>query len=362
MSIYDNYVAILAGGIGSRFWPESRQKKPKQFLDILGTGRTILQSTYNRFSYIFPKENIFVITHESYFEAVKDNLPELPEGNIICEPSRKNTAPASAYIAYKLRKVNPNANLLISPVDHLIVDERSFERQVYEALDFTAREDVLLTLGIKPTRPDSRFSYIQYQPGTDTQGIYKVKTFTEKPSLELARTFLKSGDFLWNSSIFVWRAKTIIKAYEKYLPEMNEVFLQAESILNTDKEHAAMEMLYAQLTNISLEYGILERAQNIYVLPSFFGWSDLGSWGAAYEHSEKDYLGNASPTEGDIMIIDASNCFIKSKKGKLIVLQGLDEFIVVDTEDVLLICERNKEKQIKDYMAEIRRNKGGKYL
>lgn len=362
MSIRNNYVAILAGGIGSRFWPESRQKSPKQFLDILGTGKTMLQNTYNRFSYIFPKENIFIITHESYLEKVKENLPELSSENIITEPSRKNTAASAAYVAYKLRKFNPDANILISPVDHLILDERAFERQVYEALDFTAKQDVLLALGIKPTRPDAGYSYIQFQQAEEQPAFCKVKTFTEKPGIELARTFLKSGDFLWNSGIFIWRAQTIIQAFEKYLPELCDVFQQAESILNSEEETNAMEILYAQLTNVSLDHGILERAQNIYVAPSFFGWSDLGSWDSAYTLMEKDYLGNASPPNSNVMIIDASNCMIKSPKNKLVVLQGLEEFIVLDTPDVLLVCERNKEQRIKGYIAEIRRNKGEKYL
>lgn len=362
MSFQDNYVAILAGGIGSRFWPESRQKNPKQFLDILGTGKSMLQNTFDRFAYIFPKENIFVVTHESYFEKVKSNLPGLNPQNIICEPSRKNTAASAAYVAYKLYHINPNANILISPVDHLILDERAFERQVYEALDFTAKHDAILALGIKPTRPETGYNYIQYQPGDCQAPFYKVKTFTEKPGIDLARTFLKSGDFLWNSGIFIWRAKTYIQAFEKYLPELSDVFQQAENILNTTDERKAMEILYAQLTNASLDHGILERAQNIYVVRSFFGWKDLGNWSSAYEQTEKDYLGNASGSESNVMIIDASNCMIKTPKNKLVVLQGLDEFIVVDTADVLLVCERSKEQQIKGYIAEIRRNKGEKYL
>lgn len=362
MSIQNNYVAILAGGVGSRFWPESRQKTPKQFLDILGTGKTMLQATFSRYSYCTPKENIFVITHESYLGMVQDNLPDLPIENIICEPSRKNTAASAGYIAYKLIQKDPNANILISPVDHIIIDERAFERQVFEAFDFTAHHDALLTLGIKPTRPDSGYSYIQYKSESEQENIYKVKTFTEKPGIDLARTFLKSGDFLWNSGIFIWRAQTIIEAFKKYLPELHEVFQQAQSFFHTEGEQQMMDLLYAQLTNISLNYGILERAQNIYVSPSFFGWSDLGSWSSAYERSEKDYLGNASPSSSNVMIIDAANCMVKAPKNKLVVLQGLDEFIVVDTPDVLLICERHKEQQIKGYMAEIRRNKGEKYL
>lgn len=362
MSFQDNYVAILAGGIGSRFWPESRQRNPKQFLDILGTGRTMLQNTYNRFSYIFPKENIFVVTHESYFEKVKNNLPDIHPDNIICEPSRKNTAASAAYVAYKLYHFNHNANILISPVDHLILDERTFERQIFESLDFTARQNAILTFGIKPSRAETSYNYIQYQPDDTETSIYKVKTFTEKPGLDLARTFLKSGDFLWSSGIFIWRAETYINAFEKYLPELSDVFQQAENILNTSDEAKAMEILYAQLTNASLDHGILERAQNIYVTPAKFGWKDLGNWSSVYDQLEKDYLGNATTADSNVTVIDAANCMVKAPKNKLVVLQGLEDFLVVDTPDVLLVCERNKEFHLKGYIAEIRRYKGEKYL
>ena len=361
MSIQNNYVAILAGGIGSRFWPESRQRLPKQFLDILGTGCSLLQATFRRFAHIFPKENIFIVTHESYIAEVQKHLPGLPLRNIIGEPSRKDTAPSAAYIAHKLYALNPDANILLSPADHLIIDEHAFERQVFEALDFAAHHDALLTLGIKPTRPDTGYGYIQYETEGAESKFYKVKTFTEKPSLELARTFLKSGDFLWNSGIFAWNVKAILRAFEKHLPEINEVFLQTADVFNTENEAEVMDRIYTQFTNTSIDYGIMEKAQNVYVLPSYFGWSDLGTWESAYEHSEKDYLGNAT-SGSEVMIVDASECMIKAPKNKLVVVQGLEQFIVVDTPDVLLICERNREQQIKGYIAEVRRNKGDKYL
>lgn len=364
MSIQNNYVAILAGGIGSRFWPESRQHLPKQFLDIFGTDHSLLQTTFLRFKPICPIENIFVITHESYVDLVKEHLPELPKQNIIGEPSRKNTAPSAAYISHKLNLLNPDANILISPADHLIIDQHEFERQVFEALDFVAHNEVLVTLGIKPTRPDTGYGYIQFQKnGNDKSdnNFYKVKTFTEKPDLDLARTFLKSGDFLWNSGLFVWNVKTILKAFQRYLPELEETFNQAKDSLNTENEAAGIRMVYPQCTNISIDYGIMEKAQNVYVLPSHFGWSDLGTWESAYEHSEKDYLGNAV-SGNEVMIIDASECMIKTPKNKLVVIQGLEQFIVVDTKDILLICERTKEQEIKNYVSEIKRKKGDKYL
>jgi mannose-1-phosphate guanylyltransferase len=361
MSIQNNYVAIMAGGIGSRFWPVSRTKHPKQFLDLLGTGRSLIQWTYNRFQHICPKENIYFITNQSYIKTLKDQIPEINDANIISEPSRKNTAPCAAYFAHKMMALNPNANIIMSPADHLIMDERAFERTAYDALDFVSRHDALLTLGIKPTRPDTGYGYIQYDVEEELDKVYRVKTFTEKPSLELARTFLKSGDFLWNSGIFVWNVKTIMSELEKYLPEMHEVFLQATDAYNTPREFEVINELYSQCTNISIDYGIMEKAKNVYVIPSYFGWCDLGTWESAYENSSKDYLGNA--VYGDnVMVVDATECMVKAPKEKLVVLQGLEQFIVIDTNDVLLICERNREQQIKEYVAEVKRNKGDKYL
>ncbi|MBL7717744.1 MAG: mannose-1-phosphate guanylyltransferase [Flavipsychrobacter sp.] len=361
MSIQNNYVAIMAGGIGSRFWPVSRTGHPKQFLDLLGTGRSLIQWTYNRFKHICPKENIYFITNQSYISTLKEQIPEISDENIISEPSRKNTAPCAAYFAHKMMALNPNANIIMSPADHLIMDERAFERTTFDALDFVAHHNALLTMGIKPTRPDTGYGYIQYDVEEELDKVYRVKTFTEKPSLELARTFLKSGDFLWNSGIFIWNVKTIMEALEKYLPEMNEVFLQAKEVYNTPREHAVINDLYSQCTNISIDYGIMEKAKNVYTIPSYFGWCDLGTWESAYENSDKDYLGNA--VYGDnVMVIDASECMIKAPNDKLLVVQGLENFIVIDTPDVLLVCERNREQQIKEYVAEVKRNKGEKYL
>ncbi len=361
MSIQNNYVAILAGGIGSRLWPESRQKLPKQFLDLLGTGQSLLQSTYKRFKDICPKENIYVITHESYAEIVKQHLPELNPGNIIKEPSRKNTAPSAAYISHKIHALNPKANIVVSPADHLITDERTFERQIFDALDFVARNNEILSIGIKPTRPETNYGYIQYENRDNEDKFHKVKTFVEKPNLEIARTFLRSGDFLWNSGIFVWNSETILKVFAEHLPELNEVFVQAKDVLNTPKEERAMEMLYAQCTNISIDYGIMEKARNVYVQASQFGWSDLGTWESVFDHSEKDYLGNVVYGK-NVVIIDSSECMVRTQPQKLMVLQGLDQYIIIDTPEILLVCERSKEKQLKEYISEVKRNKGDKFL
>jgi mannose-1-phosphate guanylyltransferase len=360
MSFKDNYVAIMAGGIGSRFWPESRNSYPKQFLDILGTGKSLIQWTFERFKNICPVENIFIITNENYIPILNEQLPDLNPNNILSEPSRKNTAPCAAYIAYKLKALNPKANIIMSPADHLIFDDRKFERDMIDALDFVSKNNVLVTMGIKPTRPDTGYGYIQFDTNKNLERFYQVRTFTEKPSLELAETFIRSGDFLWNAGIFVWNVNTIMEEIEKYLPEMGEIFSDVKGY-NTPEEHTDISSVYSQCTNISIDYGIMEKSKKVYVIPSFFGWCDLGTWNSAYENSEKDYLGNAVYGK-NVMIIDASQCMVKAPDHKLVVLQGLENFIIIDTDDVLLICERTREQQIKDYVAEVKRNKGDKFL
>ncbi|HMJ48461.1 MAG TPA: mannose-1-phosphate guanylyltransferase [Ferruginibacter sp.] len=357
----NQYVAIMAGGIGSRFWPMSRTNMPKQFLDILNTGRTLIQATYDRFIKFIPAEHIYIVTSTQYKDIVIKQLPELNPANILCEPSRKNTAPCVAYISYKLHQLNPNANLICAPADHLITDNDAFRQICQDALHFTSHIKALVTLGIKPNNPNTGYGYIQYEPFAVSENVYKVKTFTEKPDLELAKTFLASGDFLWNAGIFVWQAKNIIKGFETYLPEIHEVFDAEKAHFNTKKEVAAIERIYPQCVNISIDYAVMEKADNVYVIPSSFGWSDLGTWTSAYETFEKDYLDNAV-AGNNVMIMDATRNMVHVDNKKLVVLQGLDEFVVVDTKDVLLICKKDKEQQIKDFVAEIKRNKGDKYL
>lgn len=351
----------MAGGIGSRFWPMSRTNFPKQFLDILNQGRTLIQSTYDRFTKFIPAENIYVVTNELYRDIVIKQLPGLAEENILCEPSRKNTAPCIAYISHKLHGLNPNANLICAPADHMISDDEGFKKVCIDALQFTAHIKALITLGVKPTFPNTGYGYIQYDQHAVSDNVYKVKTFTEKPDQQLAKAFMVSGDFLWNSGIFVWQVKNIIKAFEKHLPEMNEVFEAEKASFNTKKEKAAIERIYPQCVNISIDYGVMEKADNVYIIPASFGWSDLGTWASAYESIEKDYFGNAV-TGKNVMVIDATNNVVYSDDKKLLVLQGLDDFVVVDTRDVLLICKKEKEQEIKDYVSEIKRNKGDKYL
>ena len=351
----------MAGGIGSRFWPLSRTDYPKQFLDILNTGQTLIQSTWQRFSRFILPENIYVVTTEQYRDIVAKQLPALPVENIICEPSRKNTAPCIALVSYKLNQANPNANLICAPADHLILDEEGFQKTSMEALKFTAHIKALVTLGIKPTRPNTGYGYIQFDQHPVGENIYKVKTFTEKPDTELAKTFITSGDFLWNAGIFVWQVKNVIKAFEKFMPEMHEVFDTEKANFNTKKEKQAIERIYPQCVNISIDYGIMEKADNVYIIPSSFGWSDLGTWASTYENLEKDYLGNAV-AGNNVIVIDATKNMVHADNKKMILLQGLDDFIVVDTKDVLLICKKENEQAIKEYVAEIKRNKGDKYL
>lgn len=356
-----NYVAILAGGIGSRFWPKSRTPFPKQFIDILNTGKTLIQSTYERYAGFIPEENIYVITVDEYVDIVKKQLPSINPLNILAEPSRKNTAPCIAYIAFKLMQKDPEASLIVAPSDHLVLDNTEFEKVAMEALNFSAHMKAFVTLGIKPTYPNTGYGYIQHEALSVADNIFKVKTFTEKPNTELAKAFIASGDFLWNAGIFIWQIKNIIKAFEQYQPEMYELFTAEQAYYNTEREQEALERIYPLCTNISIDYAIMEKANNVYVIPSSFGWSDLGTWNSAYDNLEKDYLGNAV-AGNNVMVIDATKCMVSAPHNKLLVLQGLDDFIIVDTKDVLLICKKDKEQQIKDYVAEVKRNIGDQYL
>lgn len=357
----NHYVAIMAGGVGSRFWPVSRTALPKQFLDILNTGESLIQATFRRFAAFIPADNIFVVTTKEYAGLVEEHLPLLNPANILSEPSRKNTAPCIAYMAFKLAGLNPNASFIVAPSDHLILDPPAFEEICHKALHFVEHNPCLITLGIQPTYPNTGYGYIQYNHEELDPGIYRVKTFTEKPNLELAKTFLASGDFLWNSGIFIWKVEDILRAFEMHMPELYEVFYAEKDLFNTIDENRALASIYPQCSNISIDYGVMEKASNVKIMPASFGWSDLGTWNAAYENMEKDYFGNA--VNGDnVVVMDATRNVVHSPHEKLVLLQGLDDFIVVDTKDVLLICKKEKEQEIKDYLAEIKRNKGDKYL
>jgi mannose-1-phosphate guanylyltransferase len=356
-----HYVAIMAGGIGSRFWPMSRTDMPKQFLDILGTGKTLIQQTFERYSKLVPKENIYVVTAQEYASIVKKQLPDFPEDNILAEPSRKSTAPCIAYIAFKLLKKDPKAVMVAAPADNLVLETDEFIKTAKKALAFVESVNALVTIGVKPTYPNTGYGYIQHETKAAAPDIYKVKTFTEKPNLDLAKAFISSGDFLWNAGIFTWKVKTILTALEKHLPEIYDVFAAEKERFNTAEEKEAIATIYPLCTNISIDFGVMEKADNVYLIPASFGWSDLGTWNSAWENKDKDYFGNAVVGK-KVMAVDAKNCMVHVPDNKLVLLQGLDEFIVVDTKDVLLICKKEKEQEIKDYVAEVKRNMGEKYL
>lgn len=352
----------MAGGIGSRFWPVSKSTYPKQFLDILGTGKTLIQQTFDRFRNVCPVENVFVVTNEAYRDIVKSQLPELADYQILGEPVMRNTAPCIAYASNKILKLDPKATIIVTPADHLILKEDRFETTILQCIEKAAETSYLITLGIVPTRPDTGYGYIQYTDSTLDEGFYKVKTFTEKPNSELANTFLKSGDFLWNAGIFIWSAASIIKAFEKYLPDILEIFKDGKAFYNTPKEQDFIRQAYVQCTNISIDYGIMEKAENVYVIPGDFGWSDLGTWGSVYTVKEKDEAGNTFIGSKKIMMLDSTNCIVNVPPHKLVILQGMNDFIVVESQDTLLICRKEKEQLIKQIVADVKQTYGEKYV
>lgn len=356
-----NYVAIMAGGIGSRFWPKSRQHLPKQFLDILGTGQTLIQATYERFKRIVPEENIYIITGKNYASLVKEQLPNLKPDQIMAEPARRNTAPCVAYMAHKLAARDPYATFIVAPSDHLITETDMFIQKIKQAVKFAANNNNLVTLGIKPTRPDTGYGYIQFLPETGKDGVYRVKTFTEKPNLELAKTFLNSGDFLWNSGIFIWYGQTILQAFKQFQPDMNELFEEGAPYYNTPKEAAFVADAYAKCKSISIDYAIMEHAENVTVIPSSFGWSDLGTWTSLWENHQKDDIGNAISGE-NVMVYDTENCMIMVPDDKLVILQGLEGYCVIENEGILLICKKDAEQKIKAINMDVKRLKKGRFL
>lgn len=337
----NNYVVIMAGGIGSRFWPFSRTTFPKQFHDVMGTGKTMIQQTADRYRNICPQENILVVTNKDYAELVKSQLPWMTDDQILLEPMGRNTAPCVAYAAFKIFAKNPDANLVVCPADHVILMEETFERVILEALESTQKTDRLLTLGMKPTRPDTGYGYIQFHEIPDP--VKKVKTFTEKPELEIARKFLESGDFVWNAGIFIWNAKSIIHALEKHQPELYEIFNDGIQHMWTANEQSFINNTYPQCKNISVDNGIMEKATNVYVMLADFGWSDLGTWKSLYELSDKDENGNV--VNANAMLYDTYNSVVRVGKDKLVVLEGVDNLIVAEADGVIMICHKDHEQR-----------------
>ncbi len=347
------YVLILAGGIGSRFWPISREKKPKQFLDILGTGRTLIQEAFTRYSKLADKENIYVITNERYVSLVAEQLPELAKDQILGEPYGKNTAACVAYAAHKISELSDEGILIVAPSDHLILDETTFINQMHRAQNFAKENDALITLGIKPHRPDTGYGYIQFKEKEIKDGVNKVVTFTEKPPLDLAKKFLESGDFLWNSGMFIWSISSIMKALNEHLPEMSLVFAEGKGAYNTSIEAQHVERIYSQINSISIDNGVLEKAENVYVLPSDFGWSDLGTWKSVNEQIEPKE--NNSSLNAILHATNAKDNLVVTQQEKLVVLKDLDGYFVIDTDDALLICKSDQEQEIKKIASEIKK-------
>ena len=361
----NNYCVIMAGGAGTRFWPISRSSYPKQFIDILGTGKTLLQQTFDRFLKICPVENIYIVTSSEYKDLTLKQLPQIQEKQVLLEPARRNTAPCIAYANFRIQTINPDANIIVAPSDHLILQEDNFIETIKTGLSFVNKNDALLTLGIHPNRPDTGYGYIQVDNDYNNKEIKpfeKVKTFTEKPNLEMAKFFVESGEFYWNSGIFIWSLKSIQKSFESHLNDIYALFAEKAEAFGTKEEPGAITEIYPACKNISIDYGIMEKASNVFVLGCDFGWSDLGTWTSLFEHSDKDKDNNAISGK-NIMVYDTKNTIIKStNKDKLIVVQGLSDFIVVDTEDALLICKKEEEQQIKLFVNEIKSQKKNKFI
>ncbi len=372
----NNYCVIMAGGVGSRFWPYSREEKPKQFLDFFGTGRSLLQMTVDRFRPIVPIENVFIVTNVAYKQIILNQIPDLSEKQILCEPARRNTAPCIAYATAHIRALclkragltaanqdwtrpEMQANIVVAASDHLILEEEKFRQTILKAFDFVSRNKAICTLGMQPTRPETGYGYIQYlqSPITNHQsqipeGIYPVKTFTEKPNLEMAKVFLESGDFLWNSGIFIWNLQTISEAFRYLLPEVADRFREGELLMGTDKEEDFIEEIFPKCPNISIDYGIMEKADNVFVLPSSFGWSDLGTWGSLYELSEKDPNGNVS-LHSEAHFYEAHGNIVVLEAGKKAIVQGVDDLIIAEEKGALLVCKKAEEQRIKQFVSEL---------
>ena len=345
----------MAGGIGSRFWPMSTSKMPKQFLDVLGNGETLLQQTFRRLSKICPPSQILIVTNTDYKDICKKQLPNIKEQNILCEPARRNTAPCIAYASFKIQHENRDANIIVAPSDHLITNEDEFERIVKECLEVSAQKDYLITLGIKPSRPETGYGYIQFSDKSckENETLRKVKTFTEKPNLEIAQQFLDSGDFLWNSGMFIWSVSSIVLSIEKLLPDMYEVFLEGKELYNTEDEIDFINRVFPTCKNISIDYGIMEKSKNVFVYPSDFGWSDLGTWGSLENHIEADEFNNTLISK-QVLLYDSENNIVRLPKEKVAVIQGMDGYIIVDTKEALLICKKEEEQKIKQFVADIK--------
>ena len=354
-----NYYAILmAGGIGSRFWPVSTSEFPKQFHDMLGTGETLIQRTFQRLSKLIPAENIFILTNERYNDLVLEQLPQIEQRQVVTEPAMRNTAPCILYASLKIQKENPDAVMVVAPSDHWIENEDAFITDLEQSFEACSKEDMLMTLGIKPTFPNTGYGYIQFDKATDS--IKKVSQFTEKPNYEKAKEFLAQGNYLWNAGIFIWSAKSILKAFEAYQQEMTQLFDKGSETYNTSAEKTFIDEHYPLAENISIDYAILEKASNVFVLPATFDWNDLGTWGSLYDKLDKNTADNAI-VNARVLSEDATGNMIRTANNKVVVIDGLKDYIVVDKEDVLLIYPKSKEQDIKKVLTNVKETYGDKY-
>ena len=351
MATSNNYLVIMAGGIGSRFWPMSTTECPKQFIDILGVGRSLLQLTYDRFNGICPPENIWILTNAKYTSLVQEQLPEVPTNNILSEPCRRNTAPCIAYVSWRIKKENPKANVVVTPSDHIVTNNTEFRRVVQSCLKFTSETDAIVTLGMKPTRPETGYGYIQADLSSSSarnKEIFRVDSFREKPDFETAEKYIRNKSYFWNAGIFIWRVSTIVNAFRIYMPSMSKIFENMLPILGTPQEQEVINARYPECESISVDYAIMEKASEIFVCPADFGWSDLGTWGSLLVQSKKDLYGNGL-IGPNISVFDTHNCIIHTTGEHKVVVQGLDGYIIAEKEGTLLICKLSEEQRIKQF-------------
>ena len=351
MARINNHLVIMAGGVGSRFWPMSTMERPKQFIDVLGTGKSLLQLTVKRFEGIVPAENVWVVTNAQYAAIVQEQLPEMPKNHILCEPCRRNTAPCIAYVSWRIKSRDPKANIVVSPSDHVVMNTQEFQRVIKDSLAFTADTDAIVTLGIKPNRPETGYGYIQADLSSNSlrnKEIFRVDSFREKPDIETAKEYISQKNYYWNAGIFIWNVSTIVNAFRIYQPQMAKIFEGMLPVYGTDKEQQEIDRLFPECENISVDYAIMEKAEEIFVYPADFGWSDLGTWGSLQQQSKKDLYGNAC-IGPDITMFESRNCIIHTTQEKRVVIQGLDGYIVAENDDTLLICKLSEEQRIKQF-------------
>ena len=354
MKRISNHLVIMAGGVGSRFWPMSTSECPKQFIDVLGIGKSLLQLTVERFGSIISPENIWVVTNRKYADIVAKQLPDMPQENILCEPCRRNTAPCIAYISWRIKSKDPKANIVVTPSDHIVTNTAEFQRVISACMKFTSDTDAIVTLGMKPNRPETGYGYIQANMAANSlrnKEVYRVDSFREKPDLATAEKYIKQSNYFWNAGIFIWNVNTIVNAFRMYQPTMSKIFESMLPYYGTEREQELIDQRFPECESISVDYAIMEKAEEIFVCPADFGWSDLGTWGSLHLQSRKDIYGNACIGE-NINMFESHNCIVHTVQEKKVVIQGLDGYIVAENDDTLLICKLSEEQRIKQFSGE----------